>query len=273
MLTNDMLREQARKLRVDCIKMIYKAKSGHPGGSLSMADIMAVLYFDELNIRPEEPDWSDRDRFILSKGHTCPIQYASLAERGFFPMEELDTLRQLGSHLQGHPDMRKVPGIDMTSGSLGNGLGLGVGMAIAAKIKGAAYRVYVALGDGELQEGSVWEAAMSAAHYKLDNLVAIVDVNGLQVDGFVEDIMNISPLAEKWSSFGFHVIQIDGHSIEEIRDAFSRAKEIKGKPVCILAKTVKGKGVSYMENVCKWHGTAPDEQEYRLAIEELGGSI
>jgi transketolase len=265
------LQDKARNLRVEAIKMIHKAKSGHPGGSLSIADIMAVLYFDELRVDAKNPVWRDRDRFILSKGHVCPIWYAVLAEKGFFPKEELATLRKLGSKLQGHPDMKKVPGLDMTTGSLGNGLGIGVGMAKAAKIDQKDYRVYVAVGDGEVQEGAIWEAAMSAAHYKLDNLVVIVDKNNLQVDGFVSDIMAIDPIDEKFKAFGFTVLTIDGHDIEQICEVFAKARQTKGKPTCIIANTVKGKGVSFMENVCSWHGTAPNDEQFGIAMQELGG--
>jgi transketolase len=266
------LQKKARDLRIEAIKMIHTAKSGHPGGSLSMADIMTVLYFYEMRVDANNPEWEERDRFILSKGHVCPIWYAVLVEKGFFPKEELATLRKLGSKLQGHPDMRKVPGLDMTTGSLGNGLGIGVGMAKAAKIDKKDYRVYVAVGDGEVQEGAIWEAAMSAAHYKLDNLVAIVDKNNLQVDGFVNDIMAIDPLDDKFKAFGFEVLNIDGHDIEQISEAFVKARQIKGKPTCIIANTVKGKGVSFMENVCSWHGTAPNDEQYAIAMQELGGA-
>jgi transketolase len=266
-----MLQDKARDLRIEAIKMIHTAKSGHPGGSLSIADIVAVLYFDEMRVDPQNPVWEDRDRFILSKGHTCPIWYAVLAEKGFFPKEELATLRKLGSKLQGHPDMKKVPGIDMTTGSLGNGLGIGVGMAKAAKIDWKDYRVYVAVGDGEVQEGAIWEAAMSAAHYKLDNLTVIVDKNNLQVDGFVSDIMAIDSIDAKFKAFGFAVLTIDGHNIEQIGEAFTKARQTKGKPTCVIANTVKGKGVSYMENVCSWHGTAPNYAQFEIAMQELGG--
>jgi transketolase len=266
------LQDKARTLRIAALKMIHAAKSGHPGGSLSIADIIAVLYFDEMRVDPQNPAWEDRDRFILSKGHTCPIWYVVLAEKGFFPKEELATLRKLGSKLQGHPDMKKVPGIDMTTGSLGNGLGIGVGMAKAAKIDQKDYRVYVAVGDGEVQEGAIWEAAMSAAHYKLDNLVVIVDKNNLQVDGFVSEIMVIDPIDEKFKAFGFAVLNIDGHDMEQICEAFAKARQTQGKPTCIIANTVKGKGVSFMENVCSWHGTAPNDEQFEIAMQELGGA-
>jgi transketolase len=267
-----MLQDKARDLRIEALKMIHTAKSGHPGGSLSIADIVAVLYFDEMRVNPQNPAWEDRDRFILSKGHTCPIWYAVLAEKGFFPKEELATLRKLDSKLQGHPDMKKVPGVDMTTGSLGNGLGIGVGMAKAAKIDRKDYRVYVAVGDGEVQEGAIWEAAMSAAHYQLDNLVVIVDKNNLQVDGFVSEIMAIDPIDEKFKAFGFEVLNIDGHDLKQISDAFAKARQIKGEPTCIIANTVKGKGVSFMENVCSWHGTAPNDEQFATAMQELGGT-
>ena len=265
-----LLEEKARELRVETVKMIHTAKSGHPGGSLSIADVIAVLYFDELRVDPDNPKLEGRDRFILSKGHVCPIWYAALALKGFFPMNELTTLRQIDSKLQGHPDMRKVPGIDMTTGSLGNGLGIGVGMAKTAKLDDKDYRVYVVVGDGEVQEGAIWEAAMAASHFKLDNLVVIVDKNNLQVDGFVSDIMNIDPINDKFSAFGFNVITINGHDIEQIADAFIQAKNTKGKPTCIIAVTVKGKGVSYMENVCEWHGTAPNDEQCAVALKDLG---
>jgi transketolase len=267
-----MLQDKARDLRIEALKMIHTAKSGHPGGSLSIADIVAVLYFDEMRVDPQNPAWEDRDRFILSKGHTCPIWYAVLAEKGFFPKEELATLRKLDSKLQGHPDMKKVPGVDMTTGSLGNGLGIGVGMAKAAKIDRKDYRVYVAVGDGEVQEGAIWEAAMSAAHYRLDNLVLIVDKNNLQVDGFVSDIMAIEPIDEKFKAFGFEVINIDGHDLGQICAAFAKARQTKDKPTCVIANTVKGKGVSFMENVCSWHGTAPNDGQFAIAMQELGGT-
>jgi transketolase len=267
-----MLQDKARDLRMEAIKMIHTAKSGHPGGSLSIADIVTVLYFNEMRVDPQNPTWENRDRFILSKGHTCPIWYAVLAEKGFFPKEELATLRKLGSKLQGHPDMKKVPGIDMTTGSLGNGLGIGVGMAKAAKIDQKDYRVYVVVGDGEAQEGAIWEAAMSAAHYQLDNLVVIVDKNNLQVDGFVSDIMAIDPIDAKFKAFGFAVLTIDGHDIEQIGEAFAKARQTKSKPTCVIANTVKGKGVSFMENVCAWHGTAPNDEQFAIAMQELGGA-
>lgn len=263
------LEEKATALRQNILTMIHGAKSGHPGGALSIADIVTALYFKEMRIDPANPKWRERDRLILSKGHCCPVVYAALAMRGYYGMEHIHTLRKLGSILQGHPDMKKTPGLDMTTGSLGQGLSAGVGMAIGAKFDRLPSRVYVILGDGEVQEGQVWEAAMTAAKYKLDNLVAIVDCNNLQVDGFCTDIMPIEPLDKKWEAFGWEVILIDGHDMAKIVEAFKWARKIKGKPVCILAKTVKGRGVSYMENICDWHGMAPNDEQYRCAIGEL----
>lgn len=264
------LEEQARQIRIDILEMIYKAKSGHPGGSLSAADIVTTLYFHVLRIDPANPKWPDRDRFILSKGHACPVMYAALAERGFFSKEVLSTLRQIDSPLQGHPDMKKVPGVEMSTGTLGQGLSVGVGMALGGKLDKKGFRVYVLLGDGEVQEGQVWEAAMSASKYRLDNLTAIIDYNRLQVDGFVDDVMPIEPLGLKWEAFGWHVLEINGHSIAEILAALSEAKNIKHKPTCIIAHTIKGKGVSFMENRPEWHGKAPNEEQYRQALIELG---
>jgi transketolase len=267
----DALIQKAKELRCEIISMIHEAKSGHPGGALSVADIMTVLYWHELRVRPEEPNWPNRDRVILSKGHTCPVIYAALAMKGFYDMSVLATLRKMGSILQGHPDMKKVPGLDMTSGSLGQGLSVGVGMALGAKANKTDSRIYVILGDGEIQEGQIWEAAMSAAKYKLDNLVAIVDVNNLQVDGYCSDVMPVEPIDKKWESFGWMTLKIDGHSIEQILDAFARAKRVVGKPVCIIASTVKGKGVDYMENVCEWHGMAPGDEECERALCQIKG--
>ncbi len=267
------LEKKADELRLLTLDMIHEAGSGHPGGALSIAEIMAVLYYDELRLDPAKPDWPDRDRFILSKGHVCPIWYAALADRGFFPKEELKTLRLLNSHLQGHPDMKKVRGLDMTSGSLGNGLGHGIGMALAAKLNRQDYRVYVVLGDGELQEGSVWEAAMFAGNHGLDNLTAIIDKNDLQVDGWVSEINSVDPLDSKWRAFGWNTMVIDGHSVPQIQAALALAREHKGGPTCIICRTVKGKGVPYMENVCKWHGQAPNDEEYRIAVESIGGAL
>lgn len=270
----ESLEERARKIRIDILKMIHAAQSGHPGGALSATDIVTTLYFHEMRINPLNPNWPERDRFILSKGHACPVWYTALAHRGFFPQESLLTLRQINGFLQGHPDMKKTPGIDMTTGSLGQGLSCGVGMALGSKLasrkSGREFRVYVLLGDGELNEGQVWEAAMAAAKYRLDNLVAIVDYNHLQVDGFVEDVMPIAPVVEKWKSFNWSVLEINGHNIKEIMDAFAEARNTKGKPTCIVANTVKGKGVSFMEHKAQWHGKAPNDEQLKEALLELG---
>lgn len=249
--------------------MICEAKSGHPGGSLSIVDILTALYYGEMKIDPTKPKMEGRDRFVLSKGHAAPALYAVLAERGYFPKEELMTLRKFGSHLQGHPDMKKVPGVEISTGSLGQGLSVANGMALNAKLFQEEYRVYVMMGDGELQEGQIWEAVMTAAHYKLDNLCAFVDVNNLQIDGSVDVVMGVEPLDKKWEAFGWNVISIDGHNFEEIFSALETAKTCKGKPTLILAKTVKGKGVSFMENVCGFHGTAPTAEERERALAEL----
>jgi len=265
----EFLKGKAKELRINLLGAIYKAQSGHPGGSLSAADIVATLYFDELNIDPKNPGWYERDRVVLSKGHCCPVLYAVLAMKGYYDMEVLGTLRQLGSILQGHPDMNKVPGVDMSTGSLGQGLSAAIGMAIAAKQDKLNSRIYAILGDGECDEGQVWEAAMSASKYSLDNLVAIVDRNHLQNDGRVCDIMPTNNLADMWRASGFEVFEINGHSIEEILEAFAKAREVKGKPVCIVADTVKGKGVSFMENVVAWHGMAPNKEQYEKAIAEI----
>ena len=262
-------KQKANELRRNIITMIYKSQSGHPGGSLSLSDIVTALYYYEMKIDPGDPKWKERDRLILSKGHACPVIYAVLAMKGYFGMEVLDTLRQFGSILQGHPDMKKVPGLDMTTGSLGQGLSVGVGMALAAKADSLPSRVFVLLGDGENNEGQIWEAAMCAAKFKLDNLIAVVDNNGLQNDGFCCDIMPTEALDKKWEAFGWEVIGIDGHDMGDILRAFEAMKKIKGKPICIMAKTVKGKGVSYMENVCSWHGTSPNREQYELAMDEL----
>lgn len=264
-----VLKDRALELRQHVIRMIGKAGSGHPGGSLSAADIVAVLYFHHLRHKPENPKWPNRDRFVLSKGHACPILYAALAESGYFPVEELMTLRQLGGRLEGHPDMRKLPGVEISSGSLGQGLAAGNGMALAARLDGLDYRVYVLMGDGECQEGEIWEAAMFAAHFRLDNVVGIVDYNNLQIDGFVSDIMEIQPLKDKWRSFGWHVIEIDGHNILQIIDALNEAGSIKRKPTVIIANTVKCKGVSFMENKVEFHGRAPTPDELKRALKEL----
>jgi len=261
----------ANDIRIDIIKQTYYAGSGHPGGSLSAADIMAVLYFQEMNIDPSNPKKEDRDKFVLSKGHASPLLYATLAHRGFFPKEELTRFRKLGSMLQGHPDAKKVPGVEMSTGSLGQGFSASVGMAMAGKLDGKPGRVYALLGDGELQEGIVWEAAMAAAHYKLDNLAIFVDWNGLQIDGKNDEVMRVAPVDAKFESFGFHVIRIDGHSFKEIEDALAEARRTKGKPTAIIARTIKGKGVSFMEDNYGWHGKAPSEEEARKAVAELGG--
>ncbi|MDS1030594.1 transketolase [Bacillota bacterium LX-D] len=263
------LETKAKNIRRDIISMIGEAGSGHPGGSLSGADIVAALYFHVLKIDPKKPDWAERDRFVLSKGHAAPLLYAALAEKGYFPKEDLLTLRKLGSKLQGHPDLRKVPGVEMSTGSLGQGFSAAVGMALAAKLDRKSSKVYVLLGDGETQEGIVWEAAMAAAHYKLNNLIAFVDHNGLQIDGFCEDIMGVDPMHEKWQSFGWYVLNIDGHNMEEIIHAVREAQQVQVKPVAIIAKTVKGKGVSFMENQVGWHGVAPKPEEIQKALQEL----
>ncbi len=263
------LKSKAKEIRKDIITEVYNAKSGHPGGSLSIADIMTVLYFDELNIDEKNPRWEERDRLVLSKGHCAPALYAALAERGYFEKEKLVSLRKLDSNLQGHPNMNDVPGVDMSTGSLGQGLSAANGMAISAKLDNKNYRVYCILGDGEIQEGQVWEAAMSSNKYKLDNLCIIVDNNNLQIDGTTEEVMDLKPIDEKFKSFGFNVIMIDGHNYDEIKSAFKQARETKGKPTCIIAKTVKGKGVSFMENQAGWHGKAPNEEQYNQAMSDL----
>ena len=263
------LKSKAKEIRKDIITEVFNAKSGHPGGSLSIADIMTVLYFDELNIDEKNPRWEDRDRLVLSKGHCAPALYAALAERGYFEKEKLVSLRKLDSNLQGHPNMNDVPGVDMSTGSLGQGLSAANGMAISAKLDNKNYRVYCILGDGEIQEGQVWEAAMSSNKFKLDNLCIIVDNNNLQIDGTTEEVMDLKPIDEKFKSFGFNVIKIDGHDYTQIKDAFKQAKETKGKPTCIIAKTIKGKGVSFMENQAGWHGKAPNEEQYNQAMSEF----
>ena len=263
------LRVLANKARMGAILGTYHAKSGHPGGSLSAADIFTYLYFEEMNINPEKPDDPDRDRFVLSKGHCCPSLYAVLALKGYFDWDELISLRHVGAMLQGHPDMKGTPGIDMSTGSLGQGVSAACGMALAGKLDNKDYRVYTVLGDGEVEEGQVWEAAMFASHHKLDNLVVIVDQNGLQIDGPVAEVGGIEPLDKKFEAFGFEVIKIDGHDFEQIKAALDRAKTVKGKPTAILAKTVKGKGVSFMENQVGWHGVAPNKEQYEAATAEL----
>lgn len=265
------LAEKARRIRINALKAIHAAKSGHPGGSLSSADILATLYFGELNIDPKNPKMADRDKFVLSKGHAVPALYAALGERGFYEVSEMMTLRQVGSKFQGHPNMNKVPGIEMSTGSLGQGFSAAVGMAVAGKIDKNPGRVYVLTGDGELQEGIVWEAAMQASHRKLDNLVAIVDLNGLQIDGKVSDVKCVCPVDEKFRSFGWNVINVDGHNFEELTTAFKEAKSSEGVPTAIIAHTHKGKGVSFMEDNAGWHGKAPSDEELAAAIEELGG--
>ncbi len=264
----DSLKIKANQIRTLIMEMLYKAGSGHPGGSLSSADIITCLYFEVMRHNPKDPNWPDRDRFHLSKGHCCPALYAALALCGYFPLEELNSLRRINSCLQGHPD-RRTPGVEVASGSLGQGLSVAAGMALAAKIDKKDYRVYCLMGDGELQEGNIWEAAMSTAHYKLDNLCAIVDYNHFQIDGRIEEVMNLEPLANKWESFGWHVIQCDGHNFEELLKAFNEIKSIKLKPTVIIAQTVKGKGVSFMEHVVDFHGRAPNQREYEIALKEL----
>ena len=267
-MNEEMLKEQAKQIRRDIVNMVGAAKSGHPGGSLSATEILTYLYFEEMNVKPEEPKWADRDRFVLSKGHAAPVLYAALAHKGFFPVEELSTLRKLGSHLQGHPDMKKVPGVDMSTGSLGQGISAACGMAAVAKQKGYDWKVYTILGDGEIEEGQVWEAAMFANQYKLNNLIAFVDCNGYQIDGAVEDVMNPHPVDDKFRAFGWFVQVIDGHDFEAI-DAAVTAAEQSDKPSVIVCKTVKGKGVSFMENNYTWHGKAPKDDEYAIAENEL----
>ena len=263
------LMKTANEIRKDIVVSVHSAKAGHPGGSLSAAEIFTYLYFEELNVDPKDPDKADRDRFVLSKGHTAPGLYAALAERGFFPKEDLVTLRHTGSYLQGHPDMKCIPGVDMSSGSLGQGISAAVGMAIAAKMSGDTYRVYTLLGDGEIQEGQVWEAAMLAAHWKLDNLLVIVDNNNLQIDGPVDEVNSPYPIDKKFEAFNFHVINIDGNDFDQIDAAFKEAKTVKGCPTAIIARTVKGKGVSFMENNAGWHGKAPNDEEYKIAMADL----
>ncbi len=268
-MNNLELQKQAVEVRKGIITSTHSAKAGHPGGSLSAADIFTFLYFEELNVDPKNPNWEERDRFVLSKGHTAPGLYAALAHRGFFPVEDLITLRKVGSYLQGHPSMKSVPGVDMSTGSLGQGISTAVGMAIAGKMDNKDYRVYTVLGDGEIQEGQVWEAAMMAGHKDLDNLVAVVDNNGLQIDGDIADVCSPYPIDEKFASFGWHTINIDAHDFDAIRAAFKEAKETKGKPTVIIAKSVKGKGVSFMENQASWHGVAPNDEQCEKALAEL----
>ena len=263
----------ARQVRVDILDQVHAAKSGHPGGSLSIADVLTYLYFCEMNVDPRQPKAPLRDRFVLSKGHTAPALYAVLAERGFFPREDLITLRKIDSYLQGHPDMKGTPGVDMSTGSLGLGISAACGMALAAKLDGLDYRTYTVVGDGESEEGQVWEACMFAAHYHLDNLCVMVDWNGLQIDGPVAEVMNPTPFDEKLRAFGFHVIIINGHDFDEIAAALTEARAVKGKPTAIILKTVKGKGVSFMENQAGWHGSAPNDEQYEQAIRELKAAL
>lgn len=267
------LKDMAAQIRLDILEEVHAASSGHPGGSLSIAEIITYLYFEEMNVRPSEPKWEDRDRLVLSKGHTAPALYAALAEKGFFSREELKKLRQADSFLQGHPDMKGTPGVDMSTGSLGLGLSAACGMALVAKTYGKSYRTYAIVGDGESEEGQIWEAAMFAAHYKLDNLCVILDWNGLQIDGPITEVMNPTPHDKKLEAFGFHVISIDGHDFDAIAAALEEAKSVKGKPTAIIAKTVKGKGVSFMENQVGWHGTAPNEEQYNTAVAEISATL
>ena len=267
------LQTYANKIRQGVIEAVYSAKSGHPGGSLSIAEILAVLYFNQMNIDEKNPKAKGRDRLVLSKGHTAPALYSTLALRGFFDINELKTLRNINSKLQGHPDMKNIPGVDASTGSLGQGLSIANGMALASKMDSEGVRVYCICGDGEIEEGQIWEAAMTSSHYKLDNLCLIVDNNNLQIDGAVSDVMNIYPIDEKFKSFGFEVINVDGHNIPELISAFEQAKKVKGKPTVIIANTIKGKGVSFMENEAGWHGKAPNEEEYKQAMKELGGAV
>ena len=268
-MDNLELQKTANEVRKGIVTAVYSAKSGHPGGSLSAADIYTYLYFEEMNIDPKDPKKAGRDRLVVSKGHTSPGYYSALANRGFFPVEDLKTFRHVGSYLQGHPDMKHIPGVDMSSGSLGQGISAAVGMAISAKLSGDDYRVYTLVGDGEIQEGQVWEAAMLAGHRKLDNLVVIVDNNNLQIDGAIDEVNSPYPIDKKFEAFNFHVINVDGHDFDSLRAAFEGARQRKGMPTAIIAKTVKGKGVSYMENQASWHGVAPNEEQYKIAIEEL----
>lgn len=263
----------ATKVRMGIIEGVYNAKSGHPGGSLSVCDTLTYLYFNRMKVDPKDPKMADRDRLVLSKGHTAPALYSVLANRGYFPVEDLKTLRHIDSYLQGHPVLGKVPGVDMSTGSLGQGISTACGMALSGKLDNEDYRVYAVLGDGELEEGLVWEAAMFAAHYQLDNLVAIVDNNGLQIDGKITEVMNPTPIDEKFKAFGWHVILIDGHDFDQIEKAFNEAETVANQPVAIIQKTTKGKGVSYMENQVSWHGTAPNEEKYNIAMSELQAKL
>ena len=268
-MTTTELKRVANVLRQDIISMLVTSKSGHPGGSLSAAEIVTTLFFSEMRINPQDPRWADRDRFVLSKGHAAPVLYAALAEKGYFPKAELQGLRQTGHMLQGHPDMKKTPGVDMSTGSLGQGLSAANGMALAGKLDGKEYQVFVLLGDGEMAEGQVWEAAMAAAHYKLDNVTAVLDLNGLQIDGTTDSVMCSTPLTEKWRAFCWNVIEVDGHDVDALLAAFAEAKQVTGKPSIIIAKTVKGKGVSFMEDQAGWHGNAPSVEQGEQALKEL----
>ena len=268
-----MLKEKAAAVRIGALTGVHAAASGHPGGSLSIADIMTYLYFAEMKVDPKNPKWEERDRLVLSKGHTAPALYAALAEKGYFPVEELKKLRQVDSFLQGHPDMKGTPGVDMTTGSLGLGISAACGMALAAKLDGKDFRTYAIIGDGESQEGQVWEACMFAAHYKLDNFCLIVDWNGLQIDGKITEVMNPTPHDKKLEAFGFHVISIDGHDFEQIEAAFAEARTVQGKPTAIIATTHKGKGVSFMEDQAGWHGNAPNDEQYEQAVAEIRASL
>ena len=268
-MNNIELKQTANEIRKSIVTAVHSAKSGHPGGSLSAADIFTYLYFEEMNIDPKNPKWEDRDRFVLSKGHVAPGLYSTLAEKGYFPKEDLTTLRHTGSYLQGHPDMKHIPGVDMSSGSLGQGVSVAVGMAAAGQFDKKDYRVYTLTGDGEIQEGQIWEAAMWAGHRHLDNLCVIVDNNNLQIDGQISDVCSPYPIDKKFEAFNFHTITIDGNDFDQIRAAFEEAKNTKGQPTAIIAKTVKGKGVSFMENQASWHGTAPNDEQYAQAMEEL----
>jgi len=267
------LQNYANRIRQGIIEAVYNAKSGHPGGSLSIAEILAVLYFNQMNIDEKNPKAKERDRLVLSKGHTSPALYSTLALRGFFDIEDLKKFRNINSNLQGHPDMKKIPGVDASTGSLGQGLSIANGMALSSKMDSEGIRVYCICGDGEIQEGQIWEAAMTSAHYKLDNLCVIVDNNNLQIDGKVSDVMSVYPIDEKFKSFGFETINVDGHNIPELITAFEQAKKVKGKPTAIIANTIKGKGVSFMENNAGWHGKAPNEEQYKQAMEELSGGV
>ena len=269
----NQLKKTAAQIRLDVLEGVHAASSGHPGGSLSIADIITYLYFEEMNVDPANPKWSERDRLVLSKGHTAPALYGALAEKGFFSRDAIKTLRQADSFLQGHPDMKGTPGVDMSTGSLGLGFSAACGMALAAKIDGKAWRTYAIIGDGESEEGQIWEACMFAAHYKLDNICAIFDWNGLQIDGPVAEVMNPTPFDKKLEAFGFHVISIDGHDFDQIESAFAEAKTVKGKPTAIIAKTIKGKGVSFMEDQVGWHGSAPNDEQYAIAVAEIKATM